>query len=543
MADVVSILLELRNSRLFQRDADASAKSVAGIGDASETAGEQAKRSWKDVAKWAGGAAAFAATGKFFKDSISATGDLAKSTMALQRSTGLDAKSASQWATVTKARGIETKQFQMGLTKLSKTLTDAKGGSEKAVATLKTLGITQDVIASGDVNGALLQTADAFATMENPAQKAALAQSLFGRSALALRPMLDSGSEGIKEQLAIADRYGATLDDSAVEGSKNLIAQQREMKIAFEGLKIQLGTALLPALQSIIGALGAFTRVAQPILRNATAMKIVVGGIAVAFIAYKAAVVASTLASLGLTTATIASKAALIQASVATKVVTAAQWLWNAAMTANPIGLVIAGIVALGVALVVAYKKSETFRNIVNGAFNAVKRAAQAAFGWIKKNWPLLLATLGGPIGLAAVVVIKNFDKIKRAASNVANWIVDAFNKVKSAVQSVGDTISSVGDTINNLPGGAWNKVKGAIPGMAAGGSVSGRGSYVVGEQGPEIVTLSRGQSVIPTPAIAALAGGGGVPTPRTIVTQVFLDRRQIAEAVGTYASDKLARR
>jgi len=57
-----------------------------------------------------------------------------------------------------------------------------------------------------------------------------------------------------------------------------------------------------------------------------------------------------------------------IIASVATKAVTAAQWLWNAAMTANPIGLLIAGVVALGAGI---YALS----NYVSSGTNAQKAA------------------------------------------------------------------------------------------------------------------------------------------------------------------------
>jgi hypothetical protein len=57
-------------------------------------------------------------------------------------------------------------------------------------------------------------------------------------------------------------------------------------------------------------------------------------------------------------------------------------------------------------------------------------------------------------------------------------------------------------------------------------------------------VSLQRGSHVFPNSAVAGglppldSIGAGG-----TIVTKVYLDRRQIAEAVGRYASDKKARR
>ncbi len=110
------------------------------------------------------------------------------------------------------------------------------------------------------------------------------------------------------------------------------------------------------------------------------------------------AIVAGLAAIGGAAVAIYAVSTAMRVAAVATTVWAAAQALLNAALTANPIGLVIVGLAALAAGLTVAYTKSETFRNIVNGAFTAVKAAATTVFPIVKK-----MAELGllGPIGLA----------------------------------------------------------------------------------------------------------------------------------------------
>lgn len=99
------------------------------------------------------------------------------------------------------------------------------------------------------------------------------------------------------------------------------------------------------------------------------------------------AVVANGVATIKNTAATVASRAAMIAGAVAVGVMTAAQWALNAALTANPIGIVVVAVAALIAILVLAYKRSETFRNVVNGAFRAVvssarnvREAAVAAF-------------------------------------------------------------------------------------------------------------------------------------------------------------------
>ncbi|WP_434795911.1 peptidoglycan DD-metalloendopeptidase family protein [Staphylococcus equorum] len=65
--------------------------------------------------------------------------------------------------------------------------------------------------------------------------------------------------------------------------------------------------------------------------------------------------------------------------------VTGAAKLVGPVLTAlsGPVGWITLGIVALGTALVVAYKKSETFRNIVNGAFTAIVNGAKLLWSGI----------------------------------------------------------------------------------------------------------------------------------------------------------------
>lgn len=79
-------------------------------------------------------------------------------------------------------------------------------------------------------------------------------------------------------------------------------------------------------------------------------------------------------------------------ATVASSGFTASLWAMAAALWANPITWVIAGILALGAGLVLAYKKSETFRGAVNGAWAGIKKFG----GAIKDAW----AKVGGFSGV-----------------------------------------------------------------------------------------------------------------------------------------------
>ena len=99
---------------------------------------------------------------------------------------------------------------------------------------------------------------------------------------------------------------------------------------------------------------------------------------------------------------------------------TAAQGALNAAMSANPIGIVVTAIVALVAILVVAYNKCDWFRNMVNSAFNAVKSVIGSAASFIKKN---IIDNIVGAVNTGA----KKFEEFKNKAGQI-------FSQVKNAI-------------------------------------------------------------------------------------------------------------
>jgi hypothetical protein len=495
----------------FKSAAEGAASSVSDIGKASETTTRQTAdlergtgKLRQQFGKWGkriAAAGAIAAVGKAAKDAVTETMDLAKSTIALERATGLDTKTASGWAEITRVRGIQTKQLQVGFTKLSKVMEAARGGNEKAAASLAQVGVNQDQIAKGDVSGAVLRIADAFQSMTNPAEKAAAAQNLLGRAGVALLPVLNSGSAGIQEQLDLVNKYGATLGNTA--GAKELIARQRELKYASDGLKVSLGTALLPAILSVTRILTQLTAVMQPLLRNTTALKILIGALAYAFVVLK---VNALLAAFGMTT---------LSASIL---------------------LIPLAIAAIGIALVIAYRKVKWFRDAVN-----------AVADFIKAHWRAILFALFAPLPALIILAIKHFDKLKsyvralpRLFVSVGKSIVRALIEgIKAAPHAIVDAIKSL------LPGGkvgrAASKLIGGVVGsFQHGGIVPRTGIGLVGESGPELVSLTRGQRVVPLPAgvpMPTIEGGG------TVVAKVYLQNREIAQGVAQHTSNVMARR
>jgi phage-related protein len=171
--------------------------------------------------------------------------------------------------------------------------------------------------------------------------------------------------------------------------------------------------------------------------------------------------------------ATIASGVATVATTTATKAAAAGQWLLNAALSANPIGLVVLAIAALVTGLIIAYKNSETFRNIVNGAFGAVKTGITALVGFFKNLGPNIAKAVGA---LGSLLTSRGRD--------VINGLAKGYN---AAIGAVASFFRGIGSKVAGWVGGAasWLVRKGAdiISGLAKGyvGAMVGVSSFFLG--------------------------------------------------------------
>ncbi|MET8147614.1 hypothetical protein ACIBSW_06775 [Actinoplanes sp. NPDC049668] len=218
----------------------------------------------------------------------------------------------------------------------------------------------------------------------------------------------------------------------------------------------------------------------------------------------------------------VAQKVALVATSAATKAAAAGQWLLNVAMSANPLGLIVIALVAVAAGLYLLWTRSATFRKIVTGAFSAVWGAIKGGWSWVRKNWPLLLSILTGPVGLAIRWIVKNWDSLvgffrkipgrigaslsgiwsglKSGFRAALNWVIAKWNNFSIGLPGFSFAGVSVPGISINTPN---------IPYLATGGTARTAGFANVGERGMERVWLPAGASVEPLRGSRAGAGGG----------------------------------
>lgn len=223
------------------------------------------------------------------------------------------------------------------------------------------------------------------------------AEELGGEIGNLINRYKDQTSEGDNVQRNLWElhsEYGNTQDAMAeVERqSENLEDSYQRQRQEIEGLDGSMAP-LLEALgisqdefdamrAEVEGSSEAMDRTAQAVADNMTPLqelqeRLSIAGVRFGGLASNAALAAPILMGLGPT---------IKGLSAAKYAWSAAQWAINAALSANPIGLVVIAIAALAGGVLLAYRRSETFRDIVDAAFSRVRQVAMFMWSFIRDN-------------------------------------------------------------------------------------------------------------------------------------------------------------
>jgi len=328
----------------------------------------------------------------------------------------------------------------------------------------------------------------------------------YGGNLGALKKLIPGFDEGIiksKDFGAAQDELAKLTGGAAAAAAETGAGKFRTLGVSIDEAKESIGAALLPAINMLLPVLQSLTTFVQ---ENSTVAAI--AGVAVAAFA------------VGIIAVNVAMKAA----AAATAIMTAAQYALNLAMDLNPLGIVILAIAAFVAAVVVAYNKSDTFREFVDGLGNAFK----TAFNWVSDHV--------GPIIGAVVDVLKSaFDWISKNAGPALNVLKVAFEVAFAPIYLAVKGLQTLLDLL-----GSWDKGARAAPNLAGPGNANTRGGFdgnpatpfamggivtrptigLIGEAGPE--------AVIPLDRMNGMGGitinvqAGLVSTPDQIGQQII---------------------
>lgn len=159
----------------------------------------------------------------------------------------------------------------------------------------------------------------------------------------------------------------------------------------------------------------------------------------------------------------------------------AAAWL----IALGPIGLVIAAIALVA------------FLVIKN--WDTIKEGTRAAWDWVTEKISSVVEWLKGVPGSISKALSGAWDGLTSGFKAAINWIIGKWNAFSLKIPEFDSHIPGVGKV------GGFSIDTPDIPLLATGGRVMGSGLALVGEKGPELLSLNRGASVIPLDR----AGGG----------------------------------
>lgn len=409
---------------------------------------------------------------------------------------GMSRQSFQEWDYIMSQNGSSVDTLQMGYKKLASQMDGVRKGSKESTQLFNKLGVSVK-----DNNGQLRSqeavfndTVRALQRIKNPSEKAIMANKLFGKSALELMPLLNQTADSTDNLRKKANDLGMVMSDEAVDASVKLTDTMDTIKRSMGGLTLSIGASFLPIIQEFsdkfIENMPQIKQAVTPVIEGLIGtlkflsehMELVIGvctALASTFVAFN--VINGVIK-------TITTLQKVIQ------LVTAAQGIWNAVMLMNPIGAIAVGVGLLIGAVVMLVRNWDT----VKAAFVSFYETIQPALSTVGKYIKIAFAFT--PIGMfinGIKLLIQNWDKVtetvKKAIDTVKQFI--GLKPGKKTVEVETKTTNS---------GDSEKPKKHAL-----GTTYSTGGPAIVGEYGPELLNLNKGDTVTPAPKTQQILQSG----------------------------------
>jgi TP901 family phage tail tape measure protein len=305
-------------------------------------------------------------------------------------------------------------------------------------------------------------------------QKNAALYTIFGSDAIrAARVQLDAGAEGWRKMEERITK-GGEAQRFAEARTKGFNGAVQALFSAVETLAIELGENMLPAAEKITRAMANFVNSIDPD-KIAAFFGVIADGITWVYKLIDGSQILK-----GVILGVVAALAGFFIINSIVGMVTAltvAFEAMGAAMLANPIVLIAAALIGLGIGLVYAYKKSEEFRAIVDGTFSWLKENVlpiiMEIVNGIRNNWDDIVdifKTVGQLIvfwwnntwGRILNFVIQNWGKISAVITAVLSNILIEIRGVLKTIEGIFNVVMGV---IHGDWGRAWKGIKQIVDG------------------------------------------------------------------------------
>jgi hypothetical protein len=392
--------------------------------------------SLKDVTKQAtialaaGSAAALGVAAAIYKtaDAASQAGDRIDKTSAR---IGFSTTKFQEWDYILKQNGGSIESLEMGMRTLTDKIDLAKQGNEEAARAFSAVGISIDDLKTKSREDIFESLVRGLQGMTNETDKAAVGGELLSRAYIDLAPTLAQSAQSTEELRKRFYDLNLLIKDEVIKQGVEFGDRLDDLRQTTARLVVEIGAQFLPVLAKLASWLAEFIGNRERMEAIATAFKLA----AVAVAALAAGAIAYGVSLLALNASLIAT--------------TAAQWLLNVAMSANPIALVIGLVAALGVALIAL---SGGLGDFVTGFLEAFASMFSAADDFFKA----LVDMLGNQFPTAASYAADALRRFREDFRVVFDYLAERINSLIAAMKdwarSFRDAIVSVGEYLKQIP-------------------------------------------------------------------------------------------
>lgn len=185
----------------------------------------------------AGGLAA-----KGLSEAVDSVDAVSREVLKVQRVTGESAEGASKLRFEAQQSGVSIDKLATGLGILS-----SKGVKLDELG----IGLKKADGAARPFNDVLGDIAERIASLPAGQERVDLARQLFGRGGADLLPLLSRGREGLEALQKAAEDFGVVLSQDTLDNVKRNIVATRQWQATWEGLRLEVGNEVLPAVTAI----------------------------------------------------------------------------------------------------------------------------------------------------------------------------------------------------------------------------------------------------------------------------------------------------
>lgn len=192
-------------------------------------------------------------------------------------------------------------------------------GSDADKKPIEDLGLDPAALLGMNAEEQFRTIADRIAKIENPAQRAAAAMAVFGKSGKELLPLLNLGSDGIGQLMQRAEELGLVMDTQTALAAESWGDAWGTLVAQFDHVVAEIGAALVPTLQQLADSLGPILADVISFVKQNQGLVVAVAASAAGLVAFGAVVttVGAALVALGTAMQLVLSPVTLVAVGVA----------------------------------------------------------------------------------------------------------------------------------------------------------------------------------------------------------------------------------